>query len=164
MAEGYNVEISIKSPVEFPDECPICKRNARGNKSTIQIGPLDHNLAFSKIKNTIVVPMHIGCAKKFGLSFWKRYGFILFCGIVNLVIFAIYFDITKEPTGQYVFKRIILMLGFVLVLAPFIVWWFNHPLPIECEYEKGNYIFTFEDRNYAERFAQLNNAQVKKRV
>lgn len=164
MAEGYNVELSSELQIAFPAECLICRRNAHGEKRTIQIGPLDHNLAFSKIKNTIDVPMHGRCSKKFGLSFWKRYGFLLICGVVNLIIFAMYFDITKEPTGQYILKRIILMLGFVAVVAPFFIWWHNHPLQIECEYEKGNYVFTFEDRVYAEKFAQLNKTTIKKRV
>lgn len=168
MAEGYNIELSIKSQIEFPAECLMCGRDAKGQKRTIQIGPLNRDIAFSiKIKNTIDVPMHRSCSDKFGVAFWKRYGLIFI--LIPLGLFLeIYFDKTVGPFykhfGQHLLWDLSFLLGLAALLIPILKWWHNHPLPIECEYEPGKYIFTFKSRTYAERFAQINKTTVKKRV
>jgi hypothetical protein len=98
------------------------------------------------------------------LAFWKRYGFVILFGALTLVIFANNFNITKEPFVQYTIERTLFIIGVAIILLPFVLWHFNHPLPIECEYRKGNYIFTFKNRAYAERFAQMNKTNLSKRV
>lgn len=169
MAEGYNVELNTKAKIEFPTECLMCGRDAKGQKRTLQIGPLNRDLALSsKIKNTINVPMHRNCSRKFGIAFWKRYGTILILIPLLFLLGEIYFNKTigqfYKHFGQYLLWSLFFLLGIVAIFIPIILWWHNHPLQIECDYEKGNYVFTFKDRIYAEKFAQLNKTQVKQRV
>ena len=161
MAEGFNVEIISKSQIKYPEECIVCGRNANGQKGKVQVGPLDMNMAFSK-KNIVEVPMHNRCSTKYKLTFWKRYGFIFIIGAVVLIALIIYTD--YDSISDRLINRIILIIVLSVVLIPILVWHFNRPLPIECEYEKGNYIFTFNNRSYAERFAQINGSKVEKRI
>jgi hypothetical protein len=80
-----------------------------------------------------------------------------------LFVFNTYIDITKDTTVQYVLKMTIFAIVTAIVIAPFVLWHFNRPMPIECEYEKGNYILTFKNRTYADRFARINGSEVKMR-
>lgn len=50
----------------------------------------------------------------------------------------------------------------LIIDALFMFWELSHPLPINYEYSNGEYVFEFTDRDYAERFALLNNARVEK--
>ena len=160
MAKGYSVELSSKGNIVFPDECVVCRSNAHGQKNNISILPVDYSSAFSNMD----VPMHERCSSKYSVSKLMRYGTVFLILAIFLLIFILYFNITKEPFLQYFLKRIIHFAALIIVLIPLLRWHSNHPLPIEGSHGKGKYIFTFEDRPYAEHFAEMNNTHAKKRV
>lgn len=163
MSQGHNVQLDLNAQIVFPAECVVCDRNANGGVKAVKIGPFDRDRSNARIKDSLSVPMHPSCSRKYTFLFWKKYSLTFVVLAISIIIVIMYFDISKEPIGQYLFKRLLLLLASTAIMIPIILFWnLKRPLPIECEHEKGKVDITFKSKTYAERFAQINQAALKK--
>lgn len=162
--KGFIVKVNDLKFLSFPEYCIVCGRQYKGRYGTIEIGPVSKRrpylpvhismlLLIDKIsskEHVLSVPGHQKCIKSIRTAFWIR---TLFYFLIAVPVFIIGI--------KYGLNRFYMFLICLVIAVPFIFWEFSHPLPINYEYRNGEYVFEFKDRDYAERFALLNDAKVE---
>jgi len=162
MKKGFIVKVKDSQSLSFPEYCVVCGRPHNGQHGTIELDPGSiSSIAFtiqmlrsidklSSKKHILSIPGHQSCIKSIRKAFWFR---ILFYFLIAAPIVII--GIQQGLNRFYMF----LLLG--VIALPIIFWEFSHPLPINYNHRYGEYVFEFKNRDYAERFALLNNAKVE---
>lgn len=164
MKKGYSVEVSDANIPVFPEHCVFCTRPHGEQLGTLEISPLfgkafSQGIGFSfypaggdaSKKQSVCIPAHDQCIKEIKTRFWIR----------NLLPLLVALPVLITSMSGNWNNMYILLIGLVAA-APLVFWEVTHPVPIGYEHGSGYYIFTFRDRNYAEVFAQQNNAVIKK--
>jgi len=164
MKQNYIVKVSDAHDLSFPEYCVVCGRPHNGQRGNIEINPTGNSYFSSFIwmfslldkisskKSVLSIPGHLGCLKSVRKSYWIRTLLLL------LIITPIYIIGSEQGVNRFY------MIFICSVIAvPFVLWEYARPLPIDYDHVQGKYVFTFTDRNYAERFASLNNTKMELR-
>ena len=164
MKNNYIVKISDSQDLIFPEDCVVCGCPHNGQLGNIEMHPSASGYFSSFIwifslldkissrKSLLSIAGHQSCLRSVRRSYWFRT--LLFL----LIITPIY--IIGREQGV---NRLYMLFICILLALPFVLWEYSRPLPIEYDYEKGKYVFTFTNRSYAERFASLNNTKMELR-
>jgi hypothetical protein len=162
MKKGFTVKVKDSHSLSFPEYCVVCGRPYHGQLGKIELDPSSTSSMVTPIwmgrgidkisskKHVLSIPGHQSCIKSIRKAFWIRNLFYVLIAISVLII----------GIKQGLNKFYMILLATVIAL-PIVLWEFSHPLPINYNHRNGEYIFEFKDRDYAERFALLNNAKVE---
>lgn len=157
----YNVQVDEARNITFPEFCVVCGRLNNGQQGIIEMTKAQSFFPSSFIsaleqlsskKRLIEIPSHKNCIRAVRSSFWKR-------NLLYVVI--VLFWLTMGRINNWnIFHEIILI---IISSAPLMYWDTKHPLPVEYILKDKKLIFTFIDKNYAERFALLNDSKIEEK-
>jgi hypothetical protein len=160
MKLGYSVTVSDSREPKFPGYCVVCGQPHKEDQGIIEMTLKAHMtsvvfyaaniMKIAEHRHVMKIPGHAKCINGLRRQFWQRY-FVLAIIAVSVTIFGMFNNWNKYYGGLIV----------ILIGAPFIYWELAHPLPIEYDHDRGQYIFTFKDRIYADNFAALNQTEMK---
>jgi hypothetical protein len=160
MKLGYIVKTSDSTLPKFPESCVVCGYPHGGEDGIIEMTLKAHmsSIAFymaniikmGEKRHILQIPGHQKCIRRLRRDYWLRYLLLVLIAL-PVVIIGIMNDWNRFYGGL-----IVCVIG-----APFIYWELTHPLPVEYDHEKGEYIFTFKNKAYAESFAALNQSRIE---
>jgi hypothetical protein len=151
-SESYDVFVNRNIKVQFPNICVVCKETC-SDKEIIRANPDGYFgmwiWLFGGTKQ-ISVPSHPECSKKLKKSLLKRNLFLLAL-VIPALIFNIYYDL----------NRFILLIIALVFMLPAILWQIYNPPPLEFHKNGDEILYTFQDQDYAKRFASINNSKIR---
>lgn len=155
----FNVSVNASINLVFPEHCVVCGRFNNGQQGKIEMTRarsffpsfiIDRLEQISSKQRIQLIPSHTECLRGVRRSFWKRNIILIF-----IVTFCL---IEGKMNSWNFFLEIILIF---IIASPLVFWDMKHPLPVEYMLKDKKLIFTFTDKNYAERFALLNQSKVE---
>jgi len=143
---------------KFDDRCVVCKEPC-GRSERILIKAWSANFMpgaeFAPTRE-FLVPAHVtskNCSRKLLRQWWLvTHGFT---AVAIVIAVAVGFLMWKLNRGMSLFYEV--MLPVVIVGIAFYLYWKNHlEIAINEQMRDGEYMFTFDDCQYAESFERLN--------
>ncbi len=145
-----------KNPV-FPEACVVCGHLDTEPlikvKMSDEIGRLDFYLYnFTSIRpgeSFLDIPAHNKCIKDVRNSFFKRF--------ILIIIAAVAIAAAGFMNKLSLFFSI---MTFLVIVGIWYALEFRKPVPFEFLHYSQKYVLYFNNRNYAEKFALLNNTTI----
>lgn len=152
MTDTYCVALPIENRALFPKKCIVCNSDVGNSTFEITGSPEGfHGLTKYQLglNPTLLIPCHKGCGGALKRRLSKR------CTFWSFLAF------TAALTSLYLgWSKWVIIAASLILFLPIFYTQEKHPLPFEFMCDESERTFYFANREYAEKFAQLNNSQL----